>query len=672
MKKQTQFILGIGIFISGLFLGVMWRPNAKSPKDHDLSAHQGESSSVLGEKKIWTCAMHPQIRQPKPGPCPICSMDLIPIEDSSDDISPRSLKMSEGAKKLANIEVAVVERKFVSKEIRMVGKVDYDETRLAYITSWVPGRLDRLYVDYTGVPVKKGDHLVYIYSPEILTAQEELLQVIKTVDELKDSNVEIIRETAQATVTASREKLRLWGLSDQQIKAIENSGKATDHITIYSPMGGIVIDKNVVEGIYVQTGTRIYTIADLSQVWIKFDAYESDLPWLRYGQEIKFFTEAYPGEVFKGRIAFIDPVLNERTRTVKVRVNVANTRGKLKPNMFVRAIVDANIAEGGKVIDASLAGRWISPMHPEIIKNEPGACSICGMPLVKAESLGFVASGITPVQAPLVIPVSAPLITGRRAVVYVQSPEDSSQFSGREVTLGSRAGDYYIVKKGVKEGERVVTNGNFKIDSALQILAKPSMMSPKTPEGSYGRDAGQLVGEQAYEENSSVEKSSFQNLPEAFVNDLDEVLSIYFAMQISLSEDHFIDTQKASDRLLAKISAIDVNQLPESMHMVWEKIISELQKSTAMIKESNNLESARIGFAELSEVLVNATEYLMTILDGKIVRIHCPMAFNSRGADWLQNDDLVKNPYFGNTMPDCGTVLRTNTPEPLHEGSHRH
>ncbi len=446
--------------------------------------HGGEAAAV------WTCSMHPQIRKSKPGKCPICGMDLIPVSDRSENMSGmRELTVSETAKALMNIETAPVERKFVTAEIRMVGKIEYDETRLAYITAWVPGRLERLFVDYTGVPVKKGDHLVELYSPELLSAQAELLLAIEAVKSLEKSDVGIVRETTEATVIAVREKLRLWGLTPDQIAKIETSGKASDRIIIYAPSGGIVVHKNAQQGMYVDTGTQIYTIADLSQIWVKLDAYESDLMWLRYGQKVEFTAVGYPGRTFTGTISFIDPVLNANTRTVKIRVNALNTDGKLKPEMFVKAVVLAQVAAGGKVVAPDLAGKWISPMHPEIIKDKPGKCDICGMDLVQAESLGYVSVDPANADKPLVIPASAALVTGERAVVYVELPgTDKPTFEGREIVLGPRAGDYYLVRSGLTEGERVVTRGNFKIDSALQIQAKPSMLSPGGGPGAAGHN----------------------------------------------------------------------------------------------------------------------------------------------------------------------------------------
>lgn len=394
-------------------------------------------------------------------------------------LGPRAVRLTPAAERLAAIQTRPVERKLVGAEIRMVGKVDYDETNLAYITAYVPGRLDRLFVDFTGAPVRKGDHLVSLYSPELLAAQEELIQALRTAKSLEKSNVTVLRERVQTTVETSREKLRLWGLTPEQIAGIEAGGKPLEHLTIYSPMSGIVIHKNAQEGMYVQTGSRIYTIADLSHLWVQLDAYESDLNWLRYAQDVELEVEAFPGETFEGRVSFIDPVLDPTTRTVKVRVNVENRDGRLKPEMFVRAVVRPVLTADGKVTSANLAGKWISPMHPEVIRSRPGVCPICGNPLVSAESLGYADKGSRTEEPPLVIPASAPLITGKRAVVYVKVPDESGVYEGREVTLGPRTGGYYVVEGGLHEGELVVVNGNFKIDSALQIQAKPSMMNPE-------------------------------------------------------------------------------------------------------------------------------------------------------------------------------------------------
>ena len=471
------------IFITGLVIGLLLKSGG-GPGETTVSIGTPDSKILF-----WTCSMHPNIQKQKPGKCPICGMDLIPVTSSTNSKEMggmRQIVFSDAARAMMNIQTTPVERRYVTAEIRMVGKVDYDETRLGYITAWISGRLDRLYVDYTGVEVNKGDHMVYIYSPELYSTQDELIQVLKRAR--GQEGVSSVYPDVADLVEPVRERLRLWGMTKEQIKEIEKSEKPSDHLTIYSPVGGIVIKKNRQEGDYVNVGDRIYTVADLSYVWVMLDAYESDLVWLRYGQEITFTTEAYPGEKFVGRIAFIEPVLNEKTRTVKVRVNVPNLSGKLKPKMFVHGIVYTQISTGGKVIDPYMAGKWICPMHPEIIKNKLGECDSCGMPLVQAESLGYVAVDADDKSKPLVIPVTAALVTGTRAIVYVELPgTDEPTFEGREIVLGPRAGDYYLVRSGLKEGEMVVTNGNFKIDSAVQIQAKPSMMTPEGGGGGQGK-----------------------------------------------------------------------------------------------------------------------------------------------------------------------------------------
>jgi Cu(I)/Ag(I) efflux system membrane fusion protein len=250
------------------------------------------------------------------------------------------------------------------------------------------------------------------------------------------------------------------------------------------------------EGMYVETGMKLFTVADLSRVWIKLDAYESDLVWMRYGQPVTFQVEAYPGETFGGTIAFIDPVLDPMTRTVKIRVNAENGGGRLKPEMFVHAVVAVRSTEAGKAIQPNLAGKWISPMHPEIVKDDPGTCDVCGMPLVPAEELGYATNEPNRAEAPLVIPASAPLITGERAVVYVAVPGKEGAFEGREIVLGPKARDFYLVRSGLKEGELAVVNGGFKIDSSLQIQGRTSMMQPQE-EVASGRS--QMAGKKTEE-----------------------------------------------------------------------------------------------------------------------------------------------------------------------------
>ncbi len=590
------------------------------------------------EPTTWTCSMHPQIKLPEPGKCPICFMDLIPLESGGEDLGEREISVSPYAARLMEIESTEVVRKFAEAEIRMVGKIDYDETGVSYISAWVPGRIDRLYVDYTGIPVKKGEHLAELYSPQLLTAQKELLQAVETLRKLNDSQSTLLRDTAEQTIDAAREKLRLWGFTQAQIVDIEKRGKPSDHMTIYSPGSGIVIQKNAQEGMYVQTGTRIYTVADLSRVWVQLDAYESDLNWLRYGSAVAFTTEAYPGETFEGTITFIDPIINPATRTAKVRVIVDNVAGKLKPGMFVRAVARPKVAAGGHVMNPGLAGKWISPMHPEIIKDEAGACDVCGMPLVPAESLGYVNEDTG--NAPLLIPVTAALKTGKRAVVYVEKPGgEKPTYEGRVVQLGARLGNYYVVEDGLAEGERVVTRGNFKLDAELQIQARPSMMS---------------MPSEGMQEASSTPRS--MEVPQAFAQQLGSVVNACLGIQTALAADDPEAAGLAAKAAREKLDQVQMELLQGEAHMAWMDQMKDLNTALDKLATSDSLETQRETFHTLSQHLVNTIQTFP--IPQTVYQAFCPMAFDNAGAIWLQDSEEIANPYFGEMMLGCGEIQK--------------
>ena len=710
----------IATFLVGYIVGGGHRGTAPPAKEAQKQNHVAEQ--VQEAATTWTCSMHPQIRLPEPGKCPICFMDLIPVKKDRatgdfDRVSLRQITFSPQARKLAEVAVQPVQRRPVSVETRMVGKVDYDETRLGDITAWMGGRIDKLYVDYTGSVVKKGQAMASIYSPELLTAQAELIQAAKAMKELEKSGLQRVKESAKQTERAAREKLRLLGLTNGQIEAVYQKGTPSDHITLYAPMSGVVIQKDILEGMYVKTGARIYTIADLSRVWVVLEAYESDLPWVTLGQDVEFQTDAYPGEIFKGKVVYVDPVVSEKTRTVKVRLDVPNPKGKLKPGMFIRATKQSS---------------------------------------VKGE------------QGPLVIPASAPLITGKRAIVYVQVPGREGTYEGKEIVLGPRAGDYYIVRSGLAEGELVVTKGNFKIDSAVQLQAKPSMMNPQGARGggSHTHDDGTLswgsssqkarfsfqVSPQlasklpqlvtAYEETErslqardlenirqankafydtlgSLDATSLNgpaalawkehtmllrndtflgseadtkeeaarlfatltdhfegfkadflqtehdflpspmaNVPSDFRKQLGLVLDTYLALQASLAADNVQAAQDARARLNKAMQQVHMSLLKEEAHTVWMEALEKINAGLSLILEAQDLEGIRKGFEPLSLGLAEAIYHLGVEREGALFELYCSMAFDNKGALWLQEDKDIRNPYFGAAMLQCGEVRR--------------
>lgn len=620
------------IFVFILLALAFWLGKKMNTPEVNVSVKTPAESAERQNAKDWTCSMHPQIRQSKAGKCPICGMDLIPLENASGGKTGKTeLKLSGEAEKLAEIETVPVQRKFVSAEITMMGKIAFNESTMSTITARMPGRIDRLFVNYTGIAVKKGDHIAEVYSPDLLLAQQELIQTLQMVKTSKPGD-----EFAARTLSSVKEKYRLWGFNDEQVQEIIKRGKVADRLTITAPISGIVTEKDVIEGVYYEKGAKLFTIADLSKVWVNLEAYETDIPWIKYGQDVDFSTEAYPGKDFKGKIIFIQPVMNEMTRTVKVRLNAENHEGMLKPGMFVRARLRAKIAANGKVIDSSLAGKWISPMHPEIIKDGPGSCDICGMDLVPAESLGFSEPNDKNIVPPLVIPASAPLMTGKRAIVYVAVPGRKSVYEGREVRLGPLAGDSYIVESGLKEGENVVSKGSFKIDSSLQIKAKPSMMTAPTDPSDI-TPPGQSTPPVRTHVNAADMKTDRPNSNETGRKDSppppEDVMAAYFAVQKAL----FLD---ALDDAVKKAPILD-------------------ERYSSRLSMSKDLKTARENFSQISSLFYKELSSSADNLKKPLYSYFCPMAFNNKGAFWLQENMETQNPYFGSVMPKCGELKET-------------
>ena len=466
----------IGLLVAVMLLAAYWddiRAHAERWL-HPASASAGRTESDTE----YFCPMHPHIVRPEPGSCPICGMPLSKRRKGETTGLPEGVlarvQFSPFRIAQGGIRTSPVEWRPLEREIETLGTVEIDERRATRIAARFPGRVESLTVDFTGIAVARGQALARIYSPEAFAAQESLLSAAKGLREADAASPRDERtvERSRSLAIAARRRLALWGLLDEQIAAIESAGAASPTIEIQSPAAGIVTKKSVVAGDYVQEGTALFDVADLSVVWVKARVYEADLGLVAAGRKVTATSTAYPGETFAGAIVFVDPVLDRATRTVALRADLPNADGRLRPGMYVTATVRVPLAEiepyksrprPAAGPDAKPRVVWWCPMHPEVVRDAPGECAQCGgMELERKEIPAGPAAGDV-----LAVPETAVVDTGRRRVVYVES--SPGVFDAREVVLGPRAGVYYAVLEGLDPGMRVATAGSFLIDAETRL-----------------------------------------------------------------------------------------------------------------------------------------------------------------------------------------------------------
>ena len=592
--KIAGITLVIGIFFGWLFFGGSGNSQNATKSESVEEAHDHTEDEVA----IWTCSMHPQIKMDKPGKCPICGMELIPLDngdDAGDEVAFDEIQMSESAIKLADIETAKVRRGKAEKTINLLGKVQADERRIAELTARFGGRIEKLFVNFTGQNVRRGQKLATIYSPELIAAQRELLEASK----FKESNPGFFK--------AARTKLKLWDLNEAQIDAIVEKGEPQLYFNVLSPITGTVTARHVSLGDYVKEGQGLFEVIDLTKVWVMFDAYESDLPWIKLGDKISYTIQSIPGKIFKGKVTYVDPFINAKTRVAKVRVEQANPKLELKPEMFVNGILQSKMEKN----------------------NE------------------------------LLIPKSAVLWTGKRAVVYVKVPNrQKPSFQYREIELGPVAGDFYIVTSGLEEGEEIAVNGVFKIDAAAQLAGKPSMMNPDGGKTSVGM-AGMDMGGDNPDMNKKTTEVNRANIPNKFKEQLNSPVTEYLKIKDAFFASDAQEVDKYAKSMKSALEKVDMKLLEGNEHMAWMDLLKVINFSIDRVLKGNNIDDKRVGFRKLSDNMVTVLDKFGVKSDKTLYLEFCPMADNERGAYWISTQKEIKNPYFGEQMPTCGEVRKT-------------
>ena len=575
--KLKNTIYAIGLIATGLFFGWFFFGGEQTNNtDH--------SHETLAE--VWTCSMHPQVRQTEAGQCPFCGMDLIPLGETEDVAALDEIQMTNTAMKLADISTVIVKKGIAQKNLELSGKIAVDERSVIAVPAHFAGRVEKLYADYTGQVIKVGQKLATIYSPDLVLAQKELLEAEK----FKDRNPTFF--------DAAIQKLKRWDFSDRQIQEILENKSPIEKLDIYSHDSGTIFSKKISQGDHVMDGMVMFEIANLNKLWVIFDAYESDLAWIKLGDVVEFQAPSLPGETFKSKITFIDPSVRADSRTVAIRAEISNPKGILKPDMFAEGILSTSYS--GSNDDVS-------------------------------------------------IPKTAVLWTGKRAIIYVKVKDtENPTFQFREIELGPETDDSYIVKSGLVEGEEVAINGVFKIDAAAQLQGKKSMMNPevKKVDYSFGSDKLGIKKEDDLLQNFAVN--------EEFKLQLKDVFTSYLLLKDALVATDINNSIEANNSLTESLKKVDANLISGEAKEEWLRDLSILNTATMKIKGEEDIEQTRASFSSLSDQLFQSIKKFE--VETGAYRQYCPMAFNNEGAFWLSDSDKILNPYFGDAMLNCGSV----------------
>lgn len=575
MKKYIAYIV---ILIVGFALGSLFY---MSLSDSDQT-HSHELNT--SEKQMWTCSMHPQIMQPEPGSCPICGMDLIPAISGEAGLSSNQFTLTKNALALADVETSIIGKSgAASDQLRLSGKILENEENIGVQVSYFSGRIEKLYINATGVKVRKGQLLATIYAPELLTAQQELI----TASSIKESQPSLYQ--------AVKNKLKLWKLTDQQISQIESSGKVQEYFSIYSTVSGTVVQKLVAQGDAVKQGMTLFKITDLNSVWAVFDVYEDQIDLVKKGQIIEVRSNAFPDETIVSRVTFIDPVLDQSTRTVKIRTELNNTSQNFKPGMFVEGTLQPVASDD----------------------NDQ-----------------------------LLIPASAVLWTGKRSVVYQKINPDQPVFEMKEVQLGNKINDTYEVLEGLKAGDEIVSHGTFTVDAAAQLQGKKSMMN-RSQNTESNRNSEQEAGSDLM--HTRVDAGA------TFKASLQDVFSAYLGIKDALVSDSFEQVLMYSEKMERELSKVNSTSIKDKeSEDMWKKVKAAMEESNRQIGQSKDIEAQRSHFKDLSGHTAMTVQ--MFGVGQKVYHQYCPMADNDMGAYWLSDSNNVLNPYFGKAMLACGSV----------------
>jgi len=652
--KRTLGIIALALLFTGL--GVWVGARFLTPAPAPTAQHEHKAAAETGEKQLYTCGMHPNVIQDHPGTCPICGMNLVPMRDggaatannetkpkpkgkrkikywvapmnptyirdspgkspmgmdlvpvyededeaAQNDTHPNAIRIDPAVIQNMGVRTATLERRDLTRSLRTIGHVTEDETRLTEINTKVGGWIEHLYVAETGQQVKKGDRLLTLYAPDLVTTQREYLLALDNLRKVQRSPFPEVVSGAKRLLASARERLALWDINPRQIDRLERTGKVQRTLTLYSPFDGVVLKRDVVEGTYAKPGQPLLKLADLSTVWVLADVYAQELPWVQPGTHADMTLTYHPGQLFHGRLDYIYPTLNPKTRVVQVRLIFKNPDLTLKPGMYSDVIMTPRVA--AQVV---------------------------------------------------VVPKEAVIHSGRRNLAFVHL--DDGRFEPRTLTLGPQGDDGYQVLAGLAKGETVVTSAQFLLDSESQLkeainklleirkkkAQSPASKPPLPPGEGRGEGGGKGLGATSNHPHPSPPPEGEGAATDAF--------TAYLKIQAAFAGDR-------------TVKAATVEELRGALDRLAEQpgsgvVRTELKRLSTDLDHltSEDIQVARGGFGPVSQLLLKLARGPAKGIaaDLGLSAFHCPMSH----ANWLQKGK-VANPYFGASMLRCGKPLKT-------------
>lgn len=425
MNLNKKIAIPLSILALAVVAASWYYKSGKFAKETSLHKADGQSHQEQTSPPLYTCPMHPFIIKDRPGTCPICAMELVKkVAGSADNavLTPEQqqemarlgrIALSTTQRVMANVAVQEARTQALAKEIQAVGLVQYDQSRQAKVTAWIAGRIDKLNVTTVGALVNKDKPVAELYSPDLLATQQEYLLAVKSREQLRSSPIPSISQNGEGLVASARQRLMLYGVKEQQIAELEKAGKPTIRLPIFTPQSGVVIEKLVQQGQYVNVGDVLFNVADLSRVWVEIEVYESEFRNIRIGQTVEIRSQSFPGKAVTGRVAFIYPFLDPKSRTVKARVELPNPGMQLKPDMYVNAVIKVGLG------------------------------------------------------STVVVPVTAVMDSGKQQTVWVET--QPGVFEPRMVQVGQRTDEMVQILSGIMAGEKVAVSGAYLIDSESKL-----------------------------------------------------------------------------------------------------------------------------------------------------------------------------------------------------------